>query len=263
MLKENGRTLDITTQAGRDNQAALDDIAKAALDSGQAIIDAGGGYKEYQASLETSRAALLDRINDLGISGQAAEDLANQILKIPSATEWKMRADTADAEERLRRINNLMKGIGATSTLHISTAPGRGGMTLADGGKVIAFANGGLHENHQAQFAAAGTVRVWAEPETGGEYYIPASPSKRARSTRILADAADEFGYSLMPKGAQSFVDGGFSGRRIGTGFDPTINITVNALPGMSEEDLARRIGNVMRGEMTDLAHEVKYGRAR
>jgi len=240
-LKENGTTLDITTEKGRNNQAALDDIAKAALDSGQNIADSGGSWQQYQASLESSRAALLIKIADLGITGQAAEDLADNILQIPPESEWKMRAETDIAEARLRRIQNLINGIGATSTLHISSGPGSGGITQADGGKVNFYANGG-RENHIAQFARAGTTRVWAEPETGGEWYIPAAASKRQRSTQILSEAASEFGYQLVPAGAQTFGDGGRTG-----GFDSApaaagaqIYMPIYAQPGMSEETVGR-----------------------
>ncbi len=39
-------------------------------------------------------------------------------------------------------------------------------------------------------------MRVWAEPETGGEAYIPLAPAKRTRSTAILA--SKEFGPTLV-----------------------------------------------------------------
>lgn len=39
----------------------------------------------------------------------------------------------------------------------------------------------------------------WAEPETHGEVFMPLAPSKRERSTRILAQAAAIMGYSILP----------------------------------------------------------------
>lgn len=79
-------------------------------------------------------------------------------------------------------------------------------LPFADGGIVKYYANGGV-ENHTAQIAPAGAMRVWAEPETGGEAYIPLAQSKRGRSTAILGAVANEFGYGLTP-----FADGGFWG---------------------------------------------------
>src|SRR5690606_24382677 len=50
-------------------------------------------------------------------------------------------------------------------------------------------------------------MRLWAEPETGGEAYIPLAKSKRGRSTAILGAVARKFGYSL-----NKYADGGITG---------------------------------------------------
>ena len=74
------------------------------------------------------------------------------------------------------------------------------------------FANGGT-ENHVAQIARGQTpYRVWAEPETGGEAYIPLASSKRARSTAILNQVATHFGMSLVPGSVSMFGNGGTNG---------------------------------------------------
>jgi hypothetical protein len=89
----------------------------------------------------------------------------------------------------------------------------RRGLDKKNGGIVDFFRNGGIREglkafargteNHLAEIANAGDWRVWAEPETGGEAYIPLSPAKRARSMAILEEVADRFGAALMPQAAQ------------------------------------------------------------
>lgn len=65
-------------------------------------------------------------------------------------------------------------------------------------GDITWFANGGTTEDHIAQIAGAGPVRMWAEPETGGEAYIPLSDSKRQRSTKILEQVAGHFGLAVV-----------------------------------------------------------------
>jgi TP901 family phage tail tape measure protein len=42
----------------------------------------------------------------------------------------------------------------------------------------------------------------WAEPETGGEAFIPLARSKRPRSLSIMSDVADRFGYALVSRQA-------------------------------------------------------------
>lgn len=69
----------------------------------------------------------------------------------------------------------------------------------------IAFAQGS--EDHRAQIARGGSMRLWAEPETGGEAYIPLAASKRSRSTAILGAVAQKFGYNLS-----KYADGGIAG---------------------------------------------------
>lgn len=78
------------------------------------------------------------------------------------------------------------------------------------------FANGGI-ENHVAQisYPSANTpIRIWAEEETLGEAYIPLSAAKRTRSTEILTQVANEFGYTLT----KQFANGGST---VGMGGNP------------------------------------------
>ena len=72
------------------------------------------------------------------------------------------------------------------------------------------YADGGFHN---AQIARGGPVRIWNEPETGGEAYIPLSPAKRGRSEHILKQVANEFGFGLM-----KFANGGIHNGPAGFG---------------------------------------------
>lgn len=87
--------------------------------------------------------------------------------------------------------------------------------------KVRKFANGGF-ENHVAQIAKPSPVyRVWAEPETGGEAYIPLASSKRTRSLAIWQEVGRRFGV---------FNNGGVVGGETGNGRTTNINV-VNHYP--------------------------------
>ncbi|MGW4691004.1 phage tail tape measure protein [Kitasatospora cineracea] len=86
-----------------------------------------------------------------------------------------------------------------------------------DGGIVSFFADGALRpaggEQHIAQIAPAGSWRVWAEPETQGEAYIPLAPAKRTRSRQILDQVAAQFGghvvYGPLPgQPVRTYADG-------------------------------------------------------
>lgn len=68
-----------------------------------------------------------------------------------------------------------------------------------NGGLLSFFANGGMQtEKHVAQIAPAGATRVWREPETGGEAYIPMALGKRSRSLSVLDAVAARFNARVV-----------------------------------------------------------------
>ncbi len=209
-------SLDQGTQVGRDNMAMLVDMAKSAQDAAGAQFELDGNTDQYRATLEASRQALIDRAQQLGANADEAAALADQIFRIPSDTEWKMIAETADAKARINDVIQLIdRNSYRTITLNVQTnesqirfAGGNTASSHANGAVVTYHANGSVSENHVAQIARAGEWRVWAEPETGGETYVPHAPSKRARAEQIMAQTAEIFGGTYIPGGAQSYANG-------------------------------------------------------
>ena len=103
-----------------------------------------------------------------------------------------------------------LDGANTSSTHTVFESTVKGKVDNADGNLISYFAKGGIRENHVAQVAPAGAMRLWAEPETGGEAYIPLAPSKRKRSAAILQETASRFGYDLVRAGeVAKFADGG------------------------------------------------------
>lgn len=77
--------------------------------------------------------------------------------------------------------------------------------------KIARMADGGTLPQQaviQAAMGGRGLVQ-WAEPETGGEAFIPMSPAKRTRSLDILAEVADRFGLGLIRKFGSGGITGG------------------------------------------------------
>ena len=123
------------------------------------------------------------------------------------------RVNSAQVSNKTQTITTIHKSVGSAENRN-------GGMFM---GGVRSFAKGGMDpravralqgyrggsENHRAQIAkGASKFRIWGEPETGGEAYIPLATSKRSRSMKILEQVAQHFGLSL----SQQFNDGGFLG---------------------------------------------------
>jgi cell wall-associated NlpC family hydrolase len=102
---------------------------------------------------------------------------------------------------------------GQVTSLGDDFTRGRVSVSQAALAKLLQIAGGApRRESHVAQIADASQIRLWAEPETGGEAYIPLSPSKRPQSTRILSTVARAFGLNvtrLANGGIVSYASGG------------------------------------------------------
>lgn len=196
--------LDLSTQAGRDNTQMLQDLAQDSQDAAQAQLDLDGNTQTYIQSLQDGRQKLIDSAIAMGASEEAAIDLADKIYKIPTQREVEILVETEEAQ---RRVNALRQAIDAVRSVNaiISATPG---FQNADGNVIESYANGGVRENHVAQMARGGATRIWNEPETGGETYLPHALSKRARSEQLMMQTADIFGGTYIPAGARQFADG-------------------------------------------------------
>lgn len=320
-VEKNGQTLDITTAAGRANQAALDDLAKSGWDLVESMEKNGSTMEDMQAAMQLTRDNFISVAQSMGLSSDEAAALADQLNLIPTNIESHVTAETEaanasvdafiayvqaqnggtitinatndsaittiletlgyaqnqdgtididankdpaiaqlvaavgevdaatgtvtidgnndEANAKLDAIktaidgynpyvninandyvSSVMSGIkaawdGQTWTINIvGNYSQNGGPSAQANGSVLSFyAGGGFHrEQHVAQIAPAGTWRVWAEPETGGEGYIPLAKSKRRRSEAILAQIADIFGGTYIPGAASPYATGGVPG---------------------------------------------------
>ena len=163
---------------------------------------------------------------------------------------------SAKAEQAQRYINSLSSYIDVYYMKH-NESPQLLPDHFADGGirpPVFGFANG--TENHLAQIAPAGAMRLWAEPETGGEAYIPLSRIKRRRSERILAEVASRFGGTYLPGRVSQHANGSASegqAERSATA-QTVVNFTQNIQTAFTKPDseyksegaaLARLVGSL------------------
>ncbi|MGP5375288.1 phage tail tape measure protein [Brachybacterium alimentarium] len=218
-LNDSKSDFDLTTEAGRAANGAFQDVAKSGMDSAKAMAENGASQEELQKSLSGTYDDLIAAAGQFNITGDAADDLAREVLGIPDGVDidtWMSDAAEQQARDTQSAISNIDRYINiVTQYTTRGTRPPVGSLGApipiaanADGNvwespsRIKAFANGS--ENHVAQIASPGAMRLWAEPETGGEAYIPLAQSKRARSERILADVASRFGM-----GVQRFADGG------------------------------------------------------
>ena len=207
------------------------------------------GSQEAQNELARVR----DRVHDIppgktvnvGVLSQEAMDklsaLGFKVVTLPDGTV-DVTAQTGAAQGALDSFidRNIGRQIPIKINLQgggtVNQIGGRIFISQAMGGIVHAYAGGGI-ENHQPMIAKArhGTYRLWAEPETERESYIPWAMDRRGRATGVLRETADGFGYALVPKSSlvRSYAQGGIAG--FNTGFDPLAGCTVQVFIGDRE----------------------------
>ncbi|GAA3591454.1 hypothetical protein [Streptomyces osmaniensis] len=185
--------------------------------------------QEAQRGLEEVRAAIkatpnahsvtVSTLNAAAIAALEAVGLKTRELPNGYTEVYTAEGEAIGSIDAVRRALEALDGKTAntyvTTTKHyinitenrtINTGKGgRGPNAQADGSVLDFYADGGIQrggrryfangaENHVAQFAPAGSWRMWAEPETGGEAYIPLALSKRVRSRAIAEEAVRRLG---------------------------------------------------------------------
>lgn len=202
-LDSGNASLDQTKESGRDTSAAMLEMASSTNDNAAAIAAMGGSTEAIASKLNDGRQRIIDTRVALGDTEEAARAYADKLIATPTAIQTQITllgADEAksklqgvqDAAARLRDIILGMPVFGGS--------PGQGS-GMADGGTLDFYANGGMRENHVAQIAPAGSWRVWAEPETGGEAYIPLGRSKRVRALQVWQETGKRLGVCGFASG--------------------------------------------------------------
>lgn len=247
--KKNGQTLDIHTEKGRANQAALDGIAGAANKAASEQYALTGSVDSTRKVLDEGRSAFIKTAQKMGATKDEAKKLADQLLATPEKVGIQVKLTGGAAV--IAQIGNIREHLGLVATAPKNSPTGKPGKTPkskdADGSIRHYYAEGGF-ENHVAQISRVGTTRIWSEPETGGELYAPLAASKRSRSMDIIGQQLSEWGYDIVPKsgggsrGSSSTKSGGNGPMRIRG------ELSVNGLPALIDA----RIDNALDEVATD-----------
>lgn len=202
-------TLDTSTQAGRDNLDMLVGLASKAQDAAKAQFDLDGNTGNYRATLEASRQTLIDRAQQLGYNAEQAQQLADQIFRIPSETQWNVIARTAAAQAALDdfvRSNDGRKlrvyvdaEAGTTYQLPNSSVRFNAAGNMYDHRGLMGFAGGGLVVTGSASGiynGRAGGLYRFAEGDLGvpWETIISGRQQDRDRNIGIWAATGEKLG---------------------------------------------------------------------
>ena len=103
-IEENGRTLDVTTEKGRANEAALDGVADATHRWADAAQESGASAAELDAIMESGRENFISTAEAMGMSTEEATRLADELQLIPDFVETEVTADTEQARQDIASL---------------------------------------------------------------------------------------------------------------------------------------------------------------
>lgn len=119
-VKDNGETLDLNTEKGRNNQSALDDVAKSTFDLIAAQVRNGASSQQLQATMERGRAQFVATANQMGLTEKQAEALATELGLIPGNYRANVSADTRGAMNALGAVGSALRALdGARATVTV------------------------------------------------------------------------------------------------------------------------------------------------
>jgi hypothetical protein len=203
----------------------LKNVTRGLYGANQAAAGKAAAQGTLDSLVNVTRALFAD--NKAGIGKSAAQLVINALTGKTVDLKANDRASSVVDEvnrkgiaDKSFNIIGVLSGVSAVVRKALGMAVG--GIMGGDG--IQKFANGGFSgsnvssfaggsEKHVAQIARGKwPVRIWAEPETGGEAYIPLSKAKRPRSEKILEQVAKMFGGVFVK--TKAYANGGVEGGR-------------------------------------------------
>jgi hypothetical protein len=221
-IKDNGATLDVNTQKGRDNKTALLRIGAAAL---QAADDAKKSGASTEGAMNRGYNAFIKAARGAGLGAAQARNLARQIGLVPASrsTRFTNNADAARARvaSLMAIMNNIPRQIASTIAVNLAysglsqnTGAGNRARHGRRGG-IFEYAAGGLVQGFPAggpvSGPGTGTSDSIAAMLSNGEYVINAAAT---RAWRPVLDAINygssrqsvPAGRSAAPAGASPTI---------------------------------------------------------
>ncbi|WP_172171047.1 phage tail tape measure protein [Brevibacterium sp. CT2-23B] len=122
-IKENGTSLDITTEKGRNNQDALDGIASEGIAAAQAMAEHGRSQEDVQGQLQNTYDDLVAAGKQFGYGGEKAKKMAREILEIPdgvSVKSWMDDAARKEAKKTKDEVNGIPKKVSVNVVFNVT-----------------------------------------------------------------------------------------------------------------------------------------------
>lgn len=159
-----GATLDITTEGGKANRRALDEMAQAGIANTKAMAENGASQSDLQKNLHGTYDSLIANYAKFGITGGAADTMARKVLGIPKNANINTAIQNyADSMAKLNGVGTKADQLnGKTSHVYI--------ITHEDTIQTVSTSSASVHDNTGGRQGAKPTFHA-----DGGAIHGPGS----------------------------------------------------------------------------------------
>lgn len=230
-LKDNGKTLSLSSDKGRANRDALSAIAAATDDYTQKLTAQNAGMDKVDGAYTKGYDSLVKAAQGFGLGASAAKKLADQLLHVPpevklkgnlddleaklrtakahlktvpSSQRAKLLGDIADLERKIRQARAELKsvdGASATSYINIVTTHSNKGVTAHEGG---GYATGGLAGIGETAWVGEDGPELMQVTPLGTRIYNNADSKKLAKLNGLKVPG---YAKGTISKAQQAAID--------------------------------------------------------
>lgn len=127
-----GSTLDVNTQRGRENRAAIEDQVKSILNYGVAMVGSGSSTEEAAAKVDTMTGNLKDQLKMLGLNDDEINTYLNSLGLTPENIQTTVTLAKADVTKRqLEDMLSQLDDVDAGAVAEIKADIARGDFATA------------------------------------------------------------------------------------------------------------------------------------
>ncbi|MEU1445514.1 phage tail tape measure protein [Streptomyces mirabilis] len=157
-VKDNGHTLNLSTDAGRKNRDVLSQLAAKTEDLVDKKLKEKVSWDTVDKTYAKGRKSLVDTAMAMGDTKKQAEALANTILKAPNAKKLQISADTAAAKKDVEAFNAAVKKSPGSKSVTLSALSGAAEKVLEGFGYKVTHLKNGSVRVTAATGAALGAI---------------------------------------------------------------------------------------------------------
>jgi len=205
------------SSAALKNRIAVQEAAKAAAEAAQAKFQETGSLKDANKVYDDYIGKLEQALKDLGLAPALIQQIIDKYAKMPELVVTNFQANTSQANAaltalQLRVLNLKDKTIRISASvywndngLHVGT-----GTQMRRWGGVTEYAATGTLRDAAVYSAGSRPRYGFAEPETGGEAFIPKFGNAK-KSLGIANKAASWYGHTVVPSSTAGTMQAGGS----------------------------------------------------